>query len=95
MDALQSLINQEAARRGLSVAAQPSVTKDLFSQVLDVPIGGGISAQKKPQPPMGYAVLEGITKMIPRVGMVKNILDAGPVADGTLEHARKMGWLGN
>ncbi len=44
---------------------------------------------------MGYAVLDGITKMIPRVGMVKSVLDAGPVADGTLEHARKMGWLGN
>jgi len=92
MDALQSLINQEAARRGLPVAAQ---SKDLFSQLLDAPIGGGIAVQKKPQTPMGYAVLDGITKMIPRVGMVKSVLDAGPVANGTLEHARKMGWLGN
>jgi hypothetical protein len=32
-------------------------------------------------------------KAIPKVGIFTRAVNAGPVGDGTLDHARRMGWV--
>lgn len=106
MDPLQSLINQEAARRGIGSSGTGSAFDDLFGGgARPTPLGGGSQADgmgggvspmgisaKSPAPSLSTRLVEGALGLIPRVGMAARIVNAGPTADGTLDHARKMGW---
>lgn len=98
MDPLQSRINQEAVRRGISGisgsgAGFPVSGAGGFSGVGGaVPsMGRGISSNA-PAPSMGANIVDNAVGLIPRVGMAARIINAGPTADGTLDYARKMGW---
>lgn len=92
MDPLQSLIHQEAARRGLSSLQGFKTTGIQPAPGIGLGVGGGLSVKSATTSPAG-AVVNGLMTLIPRAGMIKSILDAGPVADGTLEHAKRMGWM--
>lgn len=82
MDQLNALVNQEAARRELSIL--DALDHDGLNRKVDW----------TPKPvPIGQVVLERAINLIPRIGMIKSVVDAGAVGDGTLEHARRMGWV--
>ena len=80
------LINNEVARR---LGQQPNA---LEAFGMGTPQGiSGIRPAQAPRP--GINALEALVKVIPRAGMFVRAVDAGPVSDGTLDYARKMGWV--
>jgi hypothetical protein len=92
MDPMQQILG-EAGRRGLadamsqnrSLPRPASVTQfeDLFREV-----------QARQSNPGGMSgIFDRALQVIPKIGTAARIINAGPVADGTLEHARRMGWM--
>jgi len=95
MDPLQQ-IQQEMARRGIASAGGSrleSLRSLPVGDAVDKYIHGGVEPRPAPQPGIGMRVLDAGLKVIPKAGMFVRSLSAGPVADGTLEHARRMGWI--
>lgn len=84
MDALQGLINQEAARRGMPV-------DNPYGRLINESFG--IKPKAPPPPTALQQIGEGLVRLIPRVGQAAGIINAGPVQDGTLDYARRMGWM--
>lgn len=80
MDPLQNLIGQEVIRRSM---LDPGAMRPM----------GGIAPPQKPSPSFMQQVGEALIPIIPRVGIAARALNAGPVADGTLDYARRMGWM--
>lgn len=104
MDPLQQLINNEALRRaGFSLDDMKNFNMDGIKDFsLDDPKSqgygkgaGGISSVRKgvSSSPRGIDILMNAASLIPRIGTAVKVMNAGPVADGTLDHARRMGWL--
>lgn len=94
MDPLQRLIEEEAARRGVAGGKSP-FTIDAFS-AFGLPSqpqpAAAISPRSQPARSAQEALRMGL-RLLPRASAAARIIDAGPVADGTLEHARRMGWV--
>lgn len=53
----------------------------------------GIKPKAPPPPTALQQIGDGLVRAIPRVGQAIGIINAGPVQDGTLDHARRMGWM--
>jgi hypothetical protein len=88
MDPLQGMIDQEVLRR---LGQGGSSLRDMMQQ--PGTIGG---AARMPQPPPQPAWMGAVDlglKAIPKVGIFTRAVNAGPVGDGTLDHARRMGWV--
>ena len=81
MDPMQQIWG-EAGRRGLTPPGGVQF-EDLFRE-----------AQARQSNPGGMSgIFDRALQAIPRIGTAARITNAGPVADGTLEHARRMGWM--
>jgi len=89
MDPLQQ-VQQEMARRGLAGLAGSGGGGGLAAFGIPGAVG---QPQPAPQPGMGMQILGAAVKAIPRAGALVRSVNAGPVADGTLEYARRMGWV--
>lgn len=83
MTGLEGLIEQEAIRRGMP-GKNPygALLTDVFE----------IRPKAPPAPTLQQQIGQGILGLIPRVGTAVKIINAGPVQDGTLDYARRMGW---
>lgn len=78
-------IAQEAASRGLLGIAGNNPQA-----------GMGIAGARMMEPQQqgfGSRLLDAGLTVIPKVGVFWRGIQAGPTADGTLDHARSMGWL--
>lgn len=93
MDPFQMIAN-EAAHRGLLGVGGSAPSMQPQGRLTSGAMGvGGAAVLKPEQPGFGWRALEAGASLIPRVGATMRAINAGPVADGTLEHARKMGWV--
>jgi hypothetical protein len=53
----------------------------------------GIKPTAPPAPTLQQQIGGALLNLVPRVGMGARIINAGPVSDGTLDYARRMGWM--
>lgn len=97
MDPLQRLIEEEAARRGVAGGKSPFKIDAFSAFGLPSQPQPAAAISPRPQPaqparPAQEALRMGL-RLLPRASAAARIINAGPVADGTLEHARRMGWV--
>ena len=83
MDPMQQIWD-EAARRGMAGVGAPVPSSRGMA---------GVGAPAPSSPGVQERVLGGLLNAVPRVGTFVRGVNAGPVGDGTLEHARRMGWV--
>ena len=89
-------IQQEMTRRGLAGIAGRSIDPGFYGAIdsmADRSRPMGQLRPRLPQPGVGVGLLDTAMKFIPKVSAVVNAVNAGPVADGTLDYARRMGWV--
>lgn len=80
----------EMGRRGLAGMTGPS---PLGASTGSPGAAIGV-APRTPQPPLAADRALGVLlNTMPRVSVFARTVNAGPVADGTLDHARRMGWV--
>jgi hypothetical protein len=86
------MIDQEMVRR---FGQGGSSLRDLMQQpgVIGGSIGGSISKPQLPPRPAWMGAVDLGLKAIPKVGIFTRTVNARPVGDGTLDHARQMGWV--
>lgn len=97
MDPLGELIGQEFARRASVANARGAETLRAFGLEPPGEMGRGVanigaSVRSQVAPSSLERVAGAALSLVPKVGMLIRSVNAGPVADGTLEHARRMGW---
>lgn len=89
-------IQQEMTRRGLAGIAGRSIDPGFYGAIDSMADRSRPMGQLRPslpQPGVGMRLLDAAMKVIPRASAFARTVNAGPVADGTLEHARRMGWV--
>jgi hypothetical protein len=85
------MIDQEMVRRFGQGGS--SVLDDLRPGAIGGSIGGSIGKPQLPPRPAWMGAVDLGLKAMPRVGIFTRTVNAGPVGDGTLDHARRMGWV--